>query len=103
MYLQNILNEQLGGDTISQISQTLGADEGAVGNGIQAALPTLLGAPARNVAREPAGGGWVGPGRRPQQPHAARRCRARPSPMGATCEVTRTDGGGAGPPPPVHW
>ncbi len=52
MYLQNILNEQLGGDTISQISQTLGADEGAVGNAIQAALPMLIGALARNSANE---------------------------------------------------
>jgi hypothetical protein len=50
MYLQNILNEQLGGDTINQISQTLGADEGAVGNAIQAALPMLLGAMARNAS-----------------------------------------------------
>ncbi len=50
MYLQNILNEQLGNDTVSQMSQTLGADEGAVGNAIQAALPMLIGALARNSA-----------------------------------------------------
>lgn len=48
MFLQNILNEQLSGDTISQMSQTLGADEGSVNNAVQAALPMLVGALARN-------------------------------------------------------
>ncbi|MEW6127441.1 MAG: DUF937 domain-containing protein [Acidobacteriota bacterium] len=52
MFLQNILNEQLSGDTIGQMSQTLGADESAVGNAIQAALPMLIGALARNSANE---------------------------------------------------
>jgi hypothetical protein len=52
MNLQNILSEHLGGETVGQISQTLGADEGAVGNAIQAALPMLIGALARNSASD---------------------------------------------------
>ena len=43
MDLTGILNDALGGDTVSQISQTIGADEDSTNSAIQAALPALLG------------------------------------------------------------
>ena len=43
MDLTGILNDSLGGDTVSQISQTIGADESSTSSAIQAALPALLG------------------------------------------------------------
>jgi hypothetical protein len=49
--LLETLNNQIGGDTIRQISQVLGADEGATGSAVQAALPLLVSALARNSAR----------------------------------------------------
>jgi len=52
MNLTGLLNDTLGGDTVSQISQQLGADEGTTGNAIQAALPMLLGALANNSSTE---------------------------------------------------
>ncbi|HWQ31360.1 MAG TPA: DUF937 domain-containing protein [Blastocatellia bacterium] len=48
MNLQTILNGALGGDTISQMSQALGEDENTTSQAVQAALPVLLGALARN-------------------------------------------------------
>lgn len=48
MNLQTILNGALGGDTISQMSQALGEDENTTSQAVQAALPMLLGALARN-------------------------------------------------------
>ena len=39
------------GDTMTQISRTLGADEGATSKAIGAALPTLLGALSRNASK----------------------------------------------------
>ena len=48
MNLEGILNEALGGDTISQMSQTLGTDEGTTANAVQTALPMLLGVMTRN-------------------------------------------------------
>jgi hypothetical protein len=52
MNLQGILNENINQDTISNMSQMLGADEGAVSNAVQAALPMLVGALARNASQE---------------------------------------------------
>lgn len=52
MNLTGLLSEALNNDTISQISQQLGADEGATSNAIQAALPMLLGGLANNSASE---------------------------------------------------
>ncbi len=52
MNLQGILNENINQDTISNMSQMLGADEGSVGNAIQAALPMLIGGLARNASQE---------------------------------------------------
>lgn len=52
MNLTGLLNDALGGDSVSQISQQLGADEGTTGNAIQAALPMLLGALANNSSTE---------------------------------------------------
>jgi hypothetical protein len=52
MNLQGILNEAVNQDTITNLSQTLGADEGAVGNAVQAALPMLIGALARNSSSQ---------------------------------------------------
>lgn len=43
MDLTGLLNDTLSGDTVSQISQSIGADEGSTNNAIQAALPILLG------------------------------------------------------------
>lgn len=48
MDLQTVLNEALNAGAISQMSQTLGADESTTSNAIQAALPLLLGGLARN-------------------------------------------------------
>jgi hypothetical protein len=52
MNLQGILNENINQDTISNMSRMLGADEGSVGNAVQAALPLLIGALARNSSQE---------------------------------------------------
>lgn len=52
MNVTGILNDALSGDTVSQISQQLGEDEGTTANAIQAALPMLLGALANNSASQ---------------------------------------------------
>lgn len=52
MNLTGLLSEALNQNTISQISQQLGADESATSNAIQAALPMLLGGLANNSASE---------------------------------------------------
>jgi len=46
----DLLNQQLDGDVVKQMSAQLGADEGTVNNAITAALPMLLGGLARNSA-----------------------------------------------------
>lgn len=46
-----MLTSQLGGDTMAQLSRTLGADRGATQNAVTAALPLLLGALANNASR----------------------------------------------------
>jgi hypothetical protein len=51
MNLQGILNENINQDTISSMSQMLGADEGSVGSAVQAALPMIIGALARNASQ----------------------------------------------------
>lgn len=52
MNLTGLLSEALNQNTIGQISQQLGADEGTTSNAIQAALPMLLGGMANNSASE---------------------------------------------------
>ncbi len=52
MNLTGLLSEALNNDTVSQISQQIGADESTTGNAIQAALPMLLGGLANNSATE---------------------------------------------------
>ncbi|MGH9938051.1 MAG: DUF937 domain-containing protein [Blastocatellia bacterium] len=52
MNLTGLLSEALNSNTINQISQQLGADEGTTSNAIQAALPMLLGGLANNSANE---------------------------------------------------
>jgi hypothetical protein len=52
--LLDAVAQQLGGNTLTQISQQIGADEGTTQNAIGMALPVLLGGLARNAA-EPAG------------------------------------------------
>ena len=52
MNLSGLLNEALSGNTINQISQTIGADESTTSNAIQAALPMLIGGLARNSQSE---------------------------------------------------
>ena len=52
MDLMGLLDNALNSDTIKQISQQLGADEGATGDAIQAALPMLLGGLANNSANQ---------------------------------------------------
>ena len=52
MNLMGLLDDALNSDTIKQISQQLGADEGATGDAIQAALPMLLGGLANNSANQ---------------------------------------------------
>jgi hypothetical protein len=52
MDLTGLLNDTLSGDTVSQISQTIGADEATTTNAIQAALPVLLGGLAHQTSTE---------------------------------------------------
>jgi hypothetical protein len=52
MNLTGLLNDALSGDTVSQISQTIGEDEGTTSNAIQTALPILLGGLANNSSTE---------------------------------------------------
>jgi len=52
MDLTGLLNDTLSGDTVSQISQTIGADEGTTANAIQAALPMLLGGLAHQTSTD---------------------------------------------------
>ncbi len=46
----DVLNQQLGGDAVQQISRQIGVDEQTASNAISAALPMLLGGLARNSA-----------------------------------------------------
>jgi hypothetical protein len=50
MSLLDMLQQQLGGQAVDRISQKLGADRGTTGNAIDAALPLLLSAVARNAS-----------------------------------------------------
>jgi hypothetical protein len=50
MSLLQMLQQQLGGQSVNQISRRIGADPGTTGNAIDAALPLLLSAVARNAA-----------------------------------------------------
>ena len=52
MDLTGLLNNALNSDTIKQISQQLGADEGATSDAIQAAVPLLLGGLANKSASQ---------------------------------------------------
>jgi hypothetical protein len=52
MNLTGLLNDALNNDTVSQISQQIGADEGTTSSAIQAALPMLLGGLANNSASD---------------------------------------------------
>lgn len=49
MALLQMLQERLAGDTVQHISRQIGADPGTTGNAIDAALPLLLTALARNA------------------------------------------------------
>lgn len=49
MGLLDMLQQRLGGDAVNQISNRIGADPGTTGNAIDAALPLLLSALARNA------------------------------------------------------
>jgi hypothetical protein len=49
MPLLQLLQQQLGGPAVNQISRQLGADPGTTSNAIDAALPLLLSAVARNA------------------------------------------------------
>ena len=60
MNLTGILNDALGGNTVSQISQAIGADEGTTSNAIQSALPMLLGGLANNSSTEGGASGLLG-------------------------------------------
>ena len=52
MDLTGLLQGALSGDTVNQISQQIGADEGTTSSAIQAALPMLLGGLAQNSSTE---------------------------------------------------
>lgn len=52
MDLTGLLNDTLSGNTVSQISQAIGADESSTSSAIQAALPMLLGGLANNSSSE---------------------------------------------------
>jgi hypothetical protein len=49
MALLDMLQQRLGGDAVNQISNRIGADPGTTGNAIDAALPLLISALARNA------------------------------------------------------
>jgi hypothetical protein len=49
MALLDMLQQRLGSETVRQISSRIGADPGTTGNAIDAALPLLISALARNV------------------------------------------------------
>ncbi len=49
--LMQLLNQQLTGDNLSQISHQIGADEGTTGQALGAALPLLISALANNSSR----------------------------------------------------
>jgi hypothetical protein len=49
MALLDMLQQQLGGEAVRQISNRIGADPGTTGNAIDAALPLLISALARNA------------------------------------------------------
>ena len=48
--LIDTVSQQLSGDTLSQMSQRIGADPGAVQNAVSVALPMLLGGLAQNAS-----------------------------------------------------
>lgn len=50
MSLLEILQQRLGGQAVEQISRKIGSDPGTTGNAIDAALPLLLAAVARNAS-----------------------------------------------------
>src|SRR6476661_9151899 len=56
MSLLDMLQQQLGGDAVKQISGQLGADHGTTQTAIAAALPMIVGALARNT-QDPAQAG----------------------------------------------
>lgn len=60
MDLTGILQDALGGNTVGQISQAIGADESSTSNAIQAALPMLLGGLANNSSNEEGASGLLG-------------------------------------------
>lgn len=45
-----MLSQQLSGSSLSQLSQSIGADEGSTQKGIQAAIPAILGGLGRNAS-----------------------------------------------------
>jgi hypothetical protein len=50
MAILDLLQQQLRGDTLTQMSQQLGTDEGTTANAVAVALPLLLGGLTRNAA-----------------------------------------------------
>ncbi len=52
MNIEGLLGQVMGGDNLGAISQTIGADESTTSTAIQAALPMLIGAMARNASSE---------------------------------------------------
>ena len=52
MNLTGLLSDALGGGTVSQISEAIGADEATTSNAIQTALPMLIGGLANNASSE---------------------------------------------------
>lgn len=50
--IQELLNQQLGGEAMQQISQQIGADPETTSSAVSAALPLLLGGMARNAQSE---------------------------------------------------
>ena len=50
MSLLEVLQQRLGGQAVEQISRKIGSDPGTTGNAIDAALPLLLAAVARNAS-----------------------------------------------------
>jgi hypothetical protein len=52
MAILDMLGQQLQGNTLKQISQQLGTDEGTTANAVSVALPMLLGGLARNAATD---------------------------------------------------
>ncbi len=60
MDIQGLLGQVLSGNNLGAISQSIGADESTTGSAIQAALPMIVGALAKNASTDEGAGALAG-------------------------------------------